>query len=134
MKIPEPPKDKRTKAYKEWKAKYDAKPAGLGDIVERFTEATGIKAIVKAVTDDCGCEERRIKWNQRFSFKMKNALTEAEYLYIKADVDSKKNVFTPQDQEEYKRIFERVFEKKVQCTPCSFKSTVYDSLKKAVTI
>ena len=36
---------------------------GLGDVVERFTEATGIKAAVKAVENltgvPCGCDGRR---------------------------------------------------------------------------
>ena len=33
MSIPKPPKDKRTKAYKQWKAKYEASPEGMGDVV-----------------------------------------------------------------------------------------------------
>ncbi len=37
--------DKRTKEYKEWKKKQKAE--GLGDIVEKITEATGIKNVVK---------------------------------------------------------------------------------------
>ena len=40
------PKDKRTKAYKEWKKKFDAAPEGLGDTVEKVTEATGIKKLL----------------------------------------------------------------------------------------
>ena len=42
-----PPKDKRTKAYKQWKAKYDKSSKGLGDTVEKITTATGIKRAVK---------------------------------------------------------------------------------------
>ena len=126
--------DKRSKAYKEWKAKYESKPAGLGDVVEKVTKATGIKKVVKAITDGCGCEERRVRWNQMFSMKMTHPLTEEEYTLIKNDVDTKKNKFTAQDQERYKQIFERVFERKVQCTPCSFKSTIYDKLSKAINI
>ena len=41
--------DKRTreyKAYAEWKAAQEASPEGLGDSIEAFTEATGIKAAV----------------------------------------------------------------------------------------
>ena len=45
------PKDKRTKAYKEWKKNFDAKnqnkSKGLGDDIEKITEATGIKKVVK---------------------------------------------------------------------------------------
>mgnify|MGYP003657852445 CR=1 FL=1 len=50
--------DKRTKEYKEWKKQQKAE--GLGDIVEKITEATGIKSAVKWLAgDDCGCEERK---------------------------------------------------------------------------
>ena len=128
------PKDKRTKEYKDWKAKYEAKPKGLGDVVEKVTKATGIKKVVEAITDNCGCDERRDRWNEMFSMKMNHPLTEQEYIMIKDDVDSKKNRFTAEEQNQYKEIFERVFEKKVNCTPCSFKSTVYEKLSKAVSI
>jgi len=43
---------------------------GLGDSIEKFTTATGIKAIVekgaRALGKDCGCKERRDKLNQLF--------------------------------------------------------------------
>ena len=126
--------DKRTKEYKAWKAKYEKKPAGLGDVVEKFTKATGIKTFVEAVTDNCGCEERKLRWNEKYSFKMKNPLTEEEYNIITTDIENKKNTFTPKDQEVYKDIFERVFETRVDCTPCSFKKTIWEKLSKAVTI
>ena len=49
------PKDKRTKAYKEWKAKQEKEAKGLGDTIESITEATGIKKVVKFVAGDyCG--------------------------------------------------------------------------------
>ena len=35
------------------------KSKGLGDTIDKFTEKTGIKKIVKAIAgDDCGCEDR----------------------------------------------------------------------------
>ena len=36
---------------------------GLGDTVAAVTEATGIKALVEAVTEDCGCQERQASLN-----------------------------------------------------------------------
>ncbi len=40
---------------------------GLGDIVFYFTKYTGIRYIVKRISKlmdkDCGCDERRNKWN-----------------------------------------------------------------------
>jgi hypothetical protein len=35
------------------------KSKGLGDTVEKFTNATGIKALVKKVAPSCGCEARQ---------------------------------------------------------------------------
>jgi len=45
------------------------KPRGLGDTIDNFTTATGIKAIVKKVAPDCGCEERKDYLNKKFSYK-----------------------------------------------------------------
>ena len=48
---------------------------GLGDTVERFTKATGIKKIVKkfnaATGKDCGCKGRKEKLNKMFPYKEK---------------------------------------------------------------
>ena len=38
---------------------------GLGDVIDRITTATGIKAVVHAVAgEDCGCQKRREKLNE----------------------------------------------------------------------
>lgn len=43
---------------------------GLGDTVDKITTATGIKTIVKRVTNgNCGCEDRRKKLNDLFPYK-----------------------------------------------------------------
>lgn len=45
---------------------------GLGDTVEAFTQATGIKAIVdrasKALNTDCGCDGRKKTLNDLFPY------------------------------------------------------------------
>ena len=43
----EQPKDKRTKAYKDWKANQEKASEGLGDTIAKVTEATGIKKAVR---------------------------------------------------------------------------------------
>ena len=73
------PTDKRTKAYKEWKTLEEAREQelkdfknlqpkkvkmGLGDDIETITEKTGIKKVVEALTDDCGCDERKKRLNK----------------------------------------------------------------------
>tara|TARA_Y100001937_G_scaffold125346_1_gene191972 strand:+ start:3315 stop:3464 length:150 start_codon:yes stop_codon:yes gene_type:complete len=47
------------------------KPIGLGDTIENFTKATGIKNIVQKVANgrDCGCGRRRDALNKIFPYK-----------------------------------------------------------------
>jgi hypothetical protein len=46
------------------------KSKGLGDTVERFTKATGIKKVVdKATNGNCGCNRRKEKLNKLFPYK-----------------------------------------------------------------
>ena len=51
------------------------KSKGLGDTVEKFTKATGIKKAVdvvsKAMGKDCGCKGRKDKLNKMFPYKKK---------------------------------------------------------------
>ena len=46
---------------------------GLGDTIEKFTRATGLKKAVdvvsKAVGKDCGCGKRKDKLNKSFPYK-----------------------------------------------------------------
>jgi hypothetical protein len=46
----------------------NTKSKGLGDTIDKVTTATGVKALVKAIAPDCGCEERREKLNQLFPY------------------------------------------------------------------
>jgi hypothetical protein len=42
---------------------------GLGDTIEKFTTATGIKKVVDAVTgSDCGCNKRKDTLNRAFPY------------------------------------------------------------------
>jgi hypothetical protein len=42
---------------------------GLGDLVAKVTEVTGIKAVVESVAGkDCGCAQRQQKLNEMFPF------------------------------------------------------------------
>jgi hypothetical protein len=44
---------------------------GLGDVVEKVVDSTGISYVVKKVTrnKDCGCAARKAKLNELFPFK-----------------------------------------------------------------
>ena len=45
------------------------KDKGLGDTIERITNATGISKIVKSITKECGCKKRKDKLNNLFPYK-----------------------------------------------------------------
>lgn len=46
------------------------KSKGLGDTIDKFTTATGIKRVVKKATKgDCGCDKRKKTLNKRFPYK-----------------------------------------------------------------
>jgi len=121
--------DKRTKEYREWKKNHAKASEGLGDTVQKITKATGIEKAVKFIAgEDCGCQARKNKLNSMFRYRKPECLTEQEFNKIKAAVDTRKNKFTPQEQEEFKNIFERIFKQKVDCTPCSFAKVVWKDL------
>ena len=121
--------DKRSKEYKEWKKKHSEASEGLGDTVEKITKATGIKKAVKFLAgEDCGCDERKEKLNEIFRYRKPECLSESEFDLIKMAVDTKKNKFTPDEQELFKNIYERIFKVKVECTPCSFAKVIWKDL------
>lgn len=94
------------------------KAKGLGDTVENVLEATGIAAVVKFIAgDDCGCNERKEKLNQRFPYF--NCLTEQEYNYLtELDINNKYSL-TPTEQKQILDIYQRVFNKRKSPTTCS---------------
>lgn len=59
-------------SYKQ-KPTFNQPSRGLGDSIEKFTKATGIKSVVnkvsKAVGKDCGCDNRRDALNRIAPYK-----------------------------------------------------------------
>ena len=49
------------------------KPQGLGDDIEKFTKATGIKNVVDKVAEGlnipCGCSARKKWFNKKFPYR-----------------------------------------------------------------
>jgi len=106
--------DKRTKAYKEEQRNKLSKEIGLGDVVEKITEATGIKKAVKWLANgkDCGCDGRQEKLNKLpFKFKFKpNCMVESEFNwftdYLKRH---NKDKYSKGDVFELVRLYRRLF-------------------------
>lgn len=94
------------------------KSKGLGDTIEKFTEATGIKALVHAIIDDCGCEQRKEKLNKLFPYKVE-CLNEIDEAYLKDFFSQNVDILTSQQQRDLKAIYERVFNRKVNAGSCA---------------
>tara|TARA_S200002703_G_scaffold148723_1_gene145669 strand:- start:227 stop:373 length:147 start_codon:yes stop_codon:yes gene_type:complete len=47
------------------------KDEGLGDTIERFTKATGIKKLADSIPGGCGCHKRKNILNHYFPYKNK---------------------------------------------------------------
>ena len=114
------PKDKRTKAYKDWKANQEKASEGLGDTIAKVTEATGIKKAVELIAgEDCGCKERQDVLNRLFKYNKPKCLEEDEYNYIADWIEKGKNQLSNKQLTEMNTIYNRVFSKKFKCQKCS---------------
>lgn len=92
----------------------DNKMEGLGDLLEKVTEATGIKKVVKAVFgDDCGCDERREKLNKLLSFKTAECLNEEEYKVLDLYFGTNPTTIKPTEWIQLAKIGKRVFNVRV---------------------
>lgn len=99
------------------------KAKGLGDTIEQITEATGIKKAVemfsKATGLDCGCDERKEKLNQLFSYNRNiNCLTEKDYNALTELIDPKKSSLTAEEQNTIAEIYYNVFNYRLQLSSC----------------
>ena len=132
------PKDKRTSAYKEWKKNFNAiqqnESKGLGDDIEKITEATGIKKLVNFIAgEDCGCDARKEILNKVFRHNKLACLTEEEYDYLTTFYTKNKNVLNNQEIVELYNISNRIFNKKNKPSSCSScVRTIVMRLKKVV--
>jgi len=109
--------DKRSKEYKDWKKSQKAE--GLGDVVEKVLEKTGIAKAAKFILgDDCGCEERKEALNKIWR-RSPECLQEDEYNYLKDWFSQKRDRMKPSEQRAMLVIYNRVFKTKQQVTTCA---------------
>ena len=97
------------------------KSKGLGDTVEKLTEATGIKKAVEVFSEitglDCGCNERKEKLNKLFPYRKTECLNETDYNAL--GIILKQNEITPEDQKTLSDIYFNVFKHRLQLSNCS---------------
>ena len=108
------------KRKRRTKAEIEAdRSKGLGDTIEKITEATGIKKAVKAIFgDDCGCDERKEMLNKLFPYSgKKECLTEEDYTYLTSGI-LQKATYKPSDQSILLAILNKTTGKKYEPTTC----------------
>ena len=115
--------DKRSKAYRKWKAKFELeqakKPDGLGDVVKSITTATGIDKLVKFVAgEDCGCDERQKKLNDMFNFNKVKCFNEEEFEWLTDFLKVKRGSVNLEQRIKLYEIYNRVFGTKMQNSNC----------------
>jgi len=100
----------------------EAGKEGLGDIVTTFTEVTGIKSVVEALVDDCGCSARAEKLNDLFPNRKLNDLLTDQFDYLKAFFEPKRpSSVSSKQQKRLVEIYNHVFKSKRKvsnCSPC----------------
>ena len=94
---------------------------GLGDTVEKFTKATGIKKVVEWLSDgkDCGCDSRREYLNKMFPYKKTECLLESEYYFLDSYYSVTRNEVTPENQNKIIELNSRVFKEGAVPTSCT---------------
>ena len=98
----------------------EAKNSGLGDIVTEFTEVTGIKKVVEALVDDCGCAARAEKLNELFPNRKLNNLETEQFDFLSVFFTPKRPTsVNPKTQRELVDIYNHVFKSKRKVTNCS---------------
>lgn len=119
--------DKRTKEYKAWKEwaskKQEEEVSGVGDVVEKITEATGIKAAVKTFFgEDCGCDGRKEYLNKKLPFARGevNEVTEEGYYFLK-DIFSRptRGNYTVDEMHHIVNIYNHVYNKREVASTCT---------------
>lgn len=94
------------------------KSKGLGDTVEKITEATGIKKAVEAVIDDCGCTARKEKWNKLFPYG-KVMTTEQKAIWENEVKDQwGKGTLDAQAQKAANNLYRDIYRLKARFTRC----------------
>jgi hypothetical protein len=98
------------------------KPKGLGDTVEKITKATGIKAVVDAISDatgiDCGCDGRKELLNKIFPYKQTECINDVDNEWLTNFFSTTNNQLTPKQQNRITEIYKNVFNENIQPSNC----------------
>jgi hypothetical protein len=111
---------------------------GLGDTVERFTKATGIKNVVEKITEftgqDCGCKKRKNLLNKMFSYdSLDNHSKNALDVLIQSEKDKDYKWETiPIMKNKIVRITDENLDEEIRVMQDSIKSNIQEQRKNYV--
>jgi hypothetical protein len=97
---------------------------GLGDAVHAVTSALGIDKVVKKTFDaaglDCGCDERRKRWNELVPFTRQpyDCLTENEFKELTEIFTVRGDVITMEMQKRLRKISDRIYRERTEMSSC----------------
>ena len=98
------------------------KSKGLGDTIEKITEATGIKKVVEAVSEatgiNCGCEDRKDLLNKLFPYKQTECLNDEDKEWLSNYFEINNNQLTPKQQTRVIEIYKNVFNQVINPSNC----------------
>ena len=111
------------KGYKELKESVANQPKGLGDSIAKITKATGIDKVVKFIAgEDCGCDERKERFNKDFKYKNVKCLKEDDYKYLSNFLTNKGSTISYDDRVRVIGIYNYVFstneKRTTSCSSC----------------
>ena len=87
--------------------------------MESVAEATGVATVVKKILgDDCGCKERKVALNKRFSFVKSMTGEEASIWLFDLRAAWKEGRITKQQQETALKLYESVFRIRHKMSRC----------------
>lgn len=99
--------------------------------MEKITEATGIKSLVKFIAgEDCGCDERKDKLNKLFPYKQPLCMTEKEYNNWSAFREKDSEVLQKSELDLiatlHARLFQHAYTRPCTCAPVRWKEFIAD--------
>lgn len=126
--------DKRTKEYKDYKKRLESAiekgqaeaTQGLGDKIEEITTKTGIKKAVKKIFgDDCGCDERKAKFNRyRRGFPVTGCFTEEQWNKWTDFREAKTNKLSYNDEMLIIELLLTLFSRKLKRQSCCYEQWI----------
>jgi len=95
------------------------KSKGFGDSIEKFTEKTGIKSVVKKIFgEDCGCDERKEKLNKLLPYKTQECINAEEFEWCDTYFQKYTTNITKEAQKKMIDIHNRIYKRNKKQSSC----------------